>query len=115
MPPFCKYHFEKDLEMSNLDEAEERRRRLQLLESRWSLSLQQEAPRLLQLFERDAFAHQKGFMFVKERVRLTIRFIKEIEIQLPKIASRYCTCVTSCVRPARDVALCNAIACFTSP
>lgn len=33
----------------------------------------------MQLFENDAFAHQKGFMFVKERVRLTIRFIKEIE------------------------------------
>lgn len=79
VPPFCKYHFERDLEVSSLDEAEEQRRRLQLLESRWSLSLQQEAPRLLQLFESDAFAHQKGFMFVKERVRLTIRFIKEIE------------------------------------
>ncbi|CAL1170236.1 unnamed protein product [Cladocopium goreaui] len=79
VPPFCKYHFEKDLEMTTLDEAEERRRRLQLLESRWSLSLQQEAPRLMQLFENDAFAHQKGFMLVKERVRLTIRFIKEIE------------------------------------
>jgi hypothetical protein len=27
VPPFCKYHFEKDLEMTTLDEAEERRRR----------------------------------------------------------------------------------------
>eukprot|EP00434_Breviolum_minutum_P028187 symbB.v1.2.024937.t1/scaffold2396.1/size80221/3 len=38
-----------------------------------------EAPRLKQLFDPDAFVHQKGFLFVKDHVSVTVRFIKEIE------------------------------------
>eukprot|EP00913_Durusdinium_trenchii_P026745 g25088.t1 len=39
----------------------------------------QEAPRLLELLQENALVHQKGFLLLKDRVRVTIRFIQEIE------------------------------------
>ncbi|CAK9063951.1 unnamed protein product [Durusdinium trenchii] len=47
VPPFCKYHFLPQLQVCSTDDLAERQKRIQLLEQRWSLSLEQAAERRL--------------------------------------------------------------------
>ncbi|CAE8611079.1 unnamed protein product [Polarella glacialis] len=83
VPPFSRYYFENDLEVSSSQAQEVRSQRLKALEERWAgVQIEKDAAGLLSLLAGET-VHLSGFLSLGRPPRITVRFVRLIEPAAP--------------------------------